>query len=120
MANKVDPPIKWVSLDTIDGEGSLKQHCFKSRIAKEKWTGEPYEGNVSLCGNVTVASFEREEEQEAFSKLEAELHHSDSCKSCSRAAAKILNIPNVCPDCGVAMPCNCNTANEPTYDNRII
>jgi hypothetical protein len=86
---KTTPPTKWVSLDTMDGEGSLKQHCFKPRSAKMPWTGEPYDGNVSLCGNVHAASAYHEELQEDFIMLQGEPLDPKGCKMCLKIYQKL-------------------------------
>lgn len=98
--------IKWVTLDTMDGERSLKQHAFKHRDAKVPWTAEPYEGNVSLCGNVHASSPYNEELQEAFSKLNGEsVDTSNICKSCLRLSGHACT---EC-DCYVLRPGKCLT-----------
>ena len=43
----------WITLDSFDGERSLKQHCFIPKISR----GGNYR-NKSLCGNVIAGNDE--------------------------------------------------------------
>jgi hypothetical protein len=41
----------WLTLDSMDGERKLKQHCFVPNISKGG-----NERNKSLCGNISVGN----------------------------------------------------------------
>lgn len=75
--------IKWVTLDNMTGESTLRQHAFKDKKRKKPYTLEEYTGNVSLCGRVVVGS-EEDESIEEWSKITTELISVDCCKSCEK------------------------------------
>ena len=79
--------IRWESLETFDGEGSIKQHAFKSKERKKPWTGEKYIGVISLCGKINAS--EDGETSISIDKLANESINPKACKNCLKAYNKL-------------------------------
>lgn len=77
--------VKWLTLDSMDGERSIKQHAFVHRTKTEFYTGIDYSGNTSLCGKI-VATKEGPEEL-TIEEIESEpLDENNVCKICLKKA----------------------------------
>lgn len=73
--------VKWMALDSVDGERSLRTHGFIPKVRKRKYTDEEYVGNVSLCGRVVCGN--ENEEIEAFENIVNEGYLLKTvCKKC--------------------------------------
>lgn len=73
--------IKWITLENESGIASLKQHGFIPDDRNNRYTGEPYVGNISLCGKVFAGN--ESEEVEFFDLLEGgDNPHPNACKRC--------------------------------------
>jgi hypothetical protein len=71
--------MKWLTLKSINGEKSIKQHAFIAKTKNNYYTGE-YSGNISLCGKV-VASEDGEEI--SYNKIVSEtINKNNACKRC--------------------------------------
>lgn len=71
--------IKWFRPDSENG--TCKQHAFKAKECKERYTLEPYPGNQSLCG--TGFASDDGERAVAFTDLDNEpIIESKACKTC--------------------------------------
>jgi hypothetical protein len=82
--------VKWLTLENETGERLLKQHGLVSRICKDKYTGDPYPANISLCGK--LAASEGEERSMPWIRLESEpLKRDVACKRCLTIFDKFLN-----------------------------
>lgn len=80
--------IKWIAADNAMGVGTLKQHAMIPCKRRFQWTGDEYEGNISLCGNVTIIGDDGI--SEAFDLLEREtLNPVTACRTCVRLSVKI-------------------------------
>ena len=73
--------IKWLTLDSGDGERTLKQHGFILFPHIPRFSGEMFNGNRSLCGRIKV--MDENEDFVEFSLLEEEpLNREKVCKKC--------------------------------------
>lgn len=81
--------VKWATLDSCDGERTLKQHAFKPAIRRVPWTNEEYSGNQALCEKRAGVMNEKEE-FEPFDKIEGEPMSDNCCKRCRKAADALL------------------------------
>lgn len=71
--------VLWSSPTSSDGERTLAQHAFVSKL-RGKWWGDKYEGNVALCSRMGIA-----DENERFIPLaEIEAENFDETKACKR------------------------------------
>lgn len=83
MSTEKNQEIVFLTLDSFDGDRSIKQHAFKSKIYKTKWFEEEYEGNISLCGKIKAAM-----DEDKYSSIEElkdeqeELNENRCCKKC--------------------------------------
>lgn len=84
----VEKKIKWCTLDSYDGERTLKQHAFVSAFRKRSITRETYEGNHALC-NHRAGVMNENEEFEPFDKIDAEVQKPDCCAVCARLSKAI-------------------------------
>jgi hypothetical protein len=85
--------IKWLSLENSDASRSLKQHAFKPYVAKEQFTGDPYNGNKSLCSKFWAS--EDGEHSDDWETLESEpLNQDKACKICVSVASKTKKQPH--------------------------
>lgn len=76
--------VKWLTLDSMDGERSIKQHAFIAKIKTAPYSCD-YSGNISLCGKI-VATREGPEEL-AIEEIDSEpLDESNVCKTCLQKA----------------------------------
>ena len=76
--------VKWLTLDSMDGDRSIKQHAFTGKTKTDFYTGK-YEGNISLCGKI-VATKEGPEEL-TIGEIESEpLNENNVCKICLKKA----------------------------------
>jgi hypothetical protein len=75
-----DLPPKWSTLDSNNGMGTLRQHCFVPKLVDELHALTPYVGNVSLCGKITVGGFD--EENLPFKDIYDESKNLNACKLC--------------------------------------
>ena len=79
--------IKWIAADNAMGDETLKQHAMIPAKRRYMWTGDEYEGNISLCGNVTIVG--EDGISEAFDLLEREiLNPITACRTCVRLSVK--------------------------------
>jgi hypothetical protein len=73
--------IKWMALDSADGQRSLRTHGFIPKVRKRKYTGEEYIGNISLCGKVVVGN--EDEQIEVFENIDNEGYlNKNVCHTC--------------------------------------
>lgn len=73
--------VKWMALDSADGERSLRTHGFIPIVRKREYTDEEYIGNISLCGRVVCGN--ENEEIEDFANIENEGYLlKNVCKKC--------------------------------------
>jgi hypothetical protein len=81
--------IKWLTLENSEGTRTLKQHGFIPKVCKERWTGDPYDGNISLCRKVW--SSEDGEYAQDWSTIDGEnIKESHCCKTCLKESKKYL------------------------------
>ena len=83
----------WNTPLSQDGERKLRQHAFIQK-QRGKWYQEKYEGNVSLCRNVSIV-----DESERFikvSEIELEPFNIEIC--CKKCAAMSNNM-QILEDC---------------------
>lgn len=80
--------VKWMTLENETAERVLKQHGVIPRNFKDKYTGAPYPGNVSLCKKIAVS--EDGERSMPWVRIEdAEpLNRERVCKTCLRIFEK--------------------------------
>lgn len=78
--------IKYVTLDSEDGERSLKQHAFRPVVSEMNFTGELYVGNESLCTGIYAGN--ESENVEGWEQLENEPVSPKLCKICQRVIEK--------------------------------
>lgn len=77
--------VKWVTLDSGDGERTLKQHGFIPKSVLRRRTHERYHGNISLCGKIYAGN--QNEESEDHADLVGEVLSKDkACKKCLKVA----------------------------------
>jgi hypothetical protein len=83
--------VKWLTLENETAERVLKQHGMVSRICKDKFTGDPYAGNVSLCKK--IAASEDGERSMPWIRIEdAEpLDKTKACKKCVKSFERLTN-----------------------------
>jgi hypothetical protein len=62
--------MKWLQIENETGTATLRQHCYVPQERKRPYTGEPYIGNVSLCGKSHVGNENAEIEE--YDKVDAE------------------------------------------------
>ncbi len=75
--------VKFQTLDNFEGVNTLKQHIFKAKECKAQWTGEPYAGNVSLCGKIWCS--EDGEYAQDFAEMDNEPFNDENiCRTCFR------------------------------------
>jgi hypothetical protein len=77
--------VKWLILDSADGERTLKQHAFIPKGINLH--GDVYIANISACGK--IVAYDQDEKPEKFIHLDAEpLYKDKACGTCR----KLLNI----------------------------
>lgn len=81
--------IKPVTLDSEDGERTLKQHIFKANPMKRPYTREPYIGNISLCGKAYHGDESTGDCKEFELITDVEAINPDCCKLCLRELKKL-------------------------------
>lgn len=72
--------MKWFTLDSYDGERTLKQHCYVAKERIRRYTREKYAGNISLCGMSGVGN--EDEEYEPYEAIISEAVSETACKKC--------------------------------------
>ena len=77
--NVIGSAVLWSSPTSSDGERTLAQHAFVSKL-RGKWWEDKYEGNVALCSKMGIA-----DENERYIPLtEIEAENFDETKACKR------------------------------------
>ena len=81
--------VKFLTLDSADGERTFKQHAYKAYQRKKYYENEPYKGNKQLCNKGGVYNeFDRYED---FDELYSEIVDVDNCcKTCLKIYGKSL------------------------------
>lgn len=80
--------IKFQTLSNSEDTATLKQHIFKAKQCKERYTLGPYSGNISLCNRVW--SSEDGEHAMDFEKMDNEpFNEYNCCKHCIKQANKL-------------------------------
>lgn len=77
--------IVWATMDSSDGERTLKQHAFKE-YQRGKWYEAQYPGNKTLCGNGGVHDGDKFVN---IDEIESEEMRSDCCQNCLKLSAKL-------------------------------
>ncbi len=80
--------VKWVTLDSADGEHSIKQHAFVSKERKYPYTLEPYPGNTSLCNQIRASDPNTGDTDSSWKDLENEFIKESCCKNCLKVYNK--------------------------------
>lgn len=79
--------IKWYTAENAEASAVLKQHAFIAKTRKRKYTGEKYEGNVSLCGKIMIS--DDGEVSCNLNDIEGEqFNENEACKLCAKEALK--------------------------------
>lgn len=78
--------IVYATLDNYDATASLKQHIFKERVQEKPYTYEKYNGNISLCGKITVV--EDTELSACIDDINDENPSNNLCKLCENILHK--------------------------------
>lgn len=81
---------KWITLENTDGTATLKQHAFIPKVCHQKYTGEEYVGNVSLCGKVFADDGTGDEQVGMWVLLKGEARVNSCCKVCKTKYVKFL------------------------------
>jgi hypothetical protein len=75
--------IVWNAPENYDTSRILKQHAFKSKEYKVKYIGEKYQGNLSLCGHITLS--EGNERLSSLEEIDSEpLDINNCCIKCKK------------------------------------
>lgn len=77
--------IVWATLDSSDGERSLKQHAYKE-YPRGKWYEEQYSGNKTLCGKGGAHDGDKFVN---IDDIESEEMKSDCCQNCLKLSEKL-------------------------------
>lgn len=73
--------LKWLQVSNADDTATLKQHAYVHKVCKVQYTGEKYNGNISLCGRSSVIN--EDELRISIEELDSEpLNESGACKLC--------------------------------------
>lgn len=78
--------VKWVTLDNATGESTLRQHGFKPKTRRSRFSNGEYLSNVSLCGKIVVGN--EDEEIEHWELIVGEIKSDSCCKTCDRIFKK--------------------------------
>lgn len=79
--------IIWATVPNINDTRLLAQHAYIEKTFKTPYTGEPYSGNISLCGKSSVA--EDYDTCIPANQIEKEeLNESRCCKICLKISKK--------------------------------
>jgi len=78
----METEIVWSTADNSTGTKTLAQHAYKAKM-RGKYYGEPYEGNVTLCGQFGIMN--EDEKFMKVSEIDSEHHNKQkACKTCTK------------------------------------
>lgn len=73
--------MKWLQVSNSDDTATLKQHAYVHHVCKVRYTGEKYDGNISLCKRSSVIN--EDELRISYNELDSEpLNEKEACKIC--------------------------------------